>query len=83
MRYRRVSPLGPAQHLLEFVKGGKGGDAVFFVELRKAVVSFVIRIRNKPRFAVGKELPLGDADRATGVMWQGMVKVWEEGNVPG
>ena len=56
---------------------------MFFVELRKAVVSFVIRIRNKPRFAVGKELPLGDADRATGVMWQGMVKVWEEGNVPG
>lgn len=55
----------------------------FFEELRKAGVSFVIRIRNKPRFTVVEELPLSDADRAAGVTWQGMVKLGEEGKWQG
>lgn len=55
----------------------------FFEELRKAGVSFVIRIRNSPRFTLVEKLPLSDADRAAGVTWQGMVKLGEEGKWQG
>ncbi len=60
-----------------------GLDYGFFGELRTAGVSFVIRIRNHPRFTVVEELPLSDADRAAGVTWQGMVKLGEEGKWQG
>ena len=55
----------------------------FFEELRKAAVSFVIRIRNNPRLTVVEKLALSDADRAAGVTWQGMVKLGEEGKWQG
>ena len=47
----------------------------FFGELRAVGVSFVIRIRNKPKMEIVEELPLTDADRAAGVTWQGKVKL--------
>lgn len=52
----------------------------FFNELRALQVSFVIRIRNNPQVEVIEELPLSEADRATGITWQGRVKLgknWE------
>lgn len=50
----------------------------FFEEMRQLGVSFVIRIRNKPRMEIIKELPLTDADHAAGVTWQGMVKLGDK-----
>lgn len=50
----------------------------FFEEMRRLGVSFVIRIRNKPRVEIIEELPLTDMDRAAGVTWQGMVKLGDK-----
>ena len=50
----------------------------FFGEMRQLGVSFVIRIRNKPRIEIIEELPLTAADRAAGVTWQGMVKLGDK-----
>ncbi len=47
----------------------------FLDELRQAGVSFVFRIRNKPRMEIVEELELTDADRASGVTWQGLVRL--------
>jgi hypothetical protein len=47
----------------------------FFEELRRAGVSLVLRIRNNARIEVIEELELGEADRAAGVVWQGLVKL--------
>jgi len=55
-----------------------GLDYGFLDELRQAGVSFVFRIRNKPRMEVVKELPLSEADRAAGVTWQGMVRLGDD-----
>jgi len=55
-----------------------GLDYGFLDELRQAGVSFVFRIRNKPRMEVVKELPLCEADRAAGVTWQGMVRLGDD-----
>ena len=49
-----------------------------FEEMRQLGVSFVIRIRNKPRMEIIEELPLTDEDRAAGVTWQGMVKLGDK-----
>ena len=66
-----------------FVKPGEiyvgdryyGLEYRFLEELREMKVSFVMRIRNRPRMEVMEELPLSKADRAAGVTWQGMVKL--------
>lgn len=50
----------------------------FFEEMRQASVSFVIRIRNKPRMEIIEEMPLSDKDRTAGVTWQGMVKLGDK-----
>lgn len=50
----------------------------FLGELRQIGVSFVFRIRNKPRMETVGELPLAEADRAAGVSWQGMVKLGDK-----
>ncbi|MGB6220463.1 IS4 family transposase [Haloferula sp.] len=50
----------------------------FLDELRGQGVSFVLRIRNKPRMEIVEELPLTDADRTAGVTWQGMVKLGDK-----
>jgi hypothetical protein len=47
----------------------------FLGELRDAGVSFVFRIRNQPKMEIVEELPLTEADRAAGVVWQGMVNL--------
>lgn len=55
-----------------------GLEYAFFEEMRQLGVSFVIRIRNKPRIEVIEELPLTDADRAAGVTWQGRVRLGDK-----
>lgn len=55
-----------------------GLDYGFLDELRQAGVSFVFRIRNKPRMEIVEELPLSEADRAAGVTWQGMVRLGDD-----
>jgi len=50
----------------------------FFEEMRQFGVSFVIRIRNKPRMEIIEELHLTAEDRAAGVIWQGMVKLGDK-----
>lgn len=55
-----------------------GLEYAFFEEMRQLGVSFVIRIRNKPRIEIIEELPLSAADRAAGVTWQGMVKLGDK-----
>ena len=50
----------------------------FLHELRQAGVSFVFRIRHKPRMEVIEELPLTEADRAAGVTWQGLVRLGDK-----
>lgn len=74
--------------LRSFVKKGEtivgdryyGLEYGFLRELRAMGVSFVFRIRNKPRMDIVAEMPLTQADRAAGVTWQGMVMLggkWE------
>jgi hypothetical protein len=61
--------------LRQFMKKGEtivadryfGLEYGFLEELRKLGVSFVFRIRNKPRMETVEELPLTEADRAAGV----------------
>jgi hypothetical protein len=78
--------------LRQFMKKGEtivadryyGLEYGFFEELRKLGVSFVFRIRNKPRMETVEELALTEADRAAGVTWQGLVKLgdkWQGGPV--
>ena len=55
-----------------------GLEYAFFGEMRQLGVSFVIRIRNKPRIEIIEELPLTDAGRAAGVTWQGLVKLGDK-----
>ena len=55
-----------------------GLDYGFLEELRKLGISFVFRIRNKPRMEIIEELPLTAADRAAGVTWQGMVNLGDK-----
>ena len=55
-----------------------GLDYGFLEELRKLGISFVFRIRNKPRMEIVEELPLTAADCATGVTWQGMVNLGDK-----
>lgn len=50
----------------------------FLEELRQLGISFVFRIRNKPRMEILEELPLTAADRAAGVTWQGLVKLGDK-----
>ncbi len=50
----------------------------FLEELRKLGISFVFRIRNKPRMEIVEELALTAEDRAAGVTWQGMVKLGDK-----
>lgn len=72
--------------LREFMKKGEtivgdryyGLDYKFLEELRHLGVSFVFRIRNKPRMEIIEELPLTEADRAAGVTWQGLVKLGDK-----
>lgn len=69
--------------LRQFMKKGEtivgdryyGLEYGFFEEMRQLGVSFVIRIRNKPRMEIIEELNLTAEDRAAGVTWQGMVKL--------
>jgi hypothetical protein len=71
--------------LRRFVKKGEtvvgdryyGLEYGFLEELRQLGVSFVFRIRNKPRMEIVEELPLAEADRAAGVTWQGRVRLGE------
>ena len=55
-----------------------GLDYSFLEELRQLGISFVFRIRNKPRMEIVEELPLTAADRAAGVTWQGMVNLGDK-----
>jgi len=72
--------------LRQFVKKGEtivadsyyGLEYGFFEELRKLGVSFVFRIRNRPRMEIVAELPLTNADRAAGVTWQGTVRLGDK-----
>lgn len=72
--------------LREFMKKGEtivgdryyGLEYGFLEELRKLGISFVFRIRNKPRMEIVEELLLTEADRAAGVTWQGMVRLGEK-----
>lgn len=72
--------------LRRFVKKGEiivgdryyGLDYGFLDELRQMLVSFVLRIRNKPNMDIVEELPLSSADRSAGVTWQGMVKLGDD-----
>lgn len=72
--------------LRKFVKKGEiivadryyGLEYAFLSELRAMGVSFVLRIRNKPRMEVVEELPLTAADRSAGVTWQGRVRLGDK-----
>jgi hypothetical protein len=72
--------------LREFMKKGEtivgdryyGLEYGFLEELRKLGISFVFRIRNKPRMEIVEELSLTEADRAAGVTWQGMIRLGEK-----
>jgi hypothetical protein len=72
--------------LRRFVKKGEtivgdryyGLEYGFLEELRQLGVSFVFRIRNKPRMEIVEELPLTEADRAAGVTWQGLVRLGDK-----
>jgi hypothetical protein len=72
--------------LREFMKKGEtivgdryyGLDYGFLEELRQLGISFVFRIRNKPRMEIVEELPLTEADHAAGVTWQGLVNLGEK-----
>jgi hypothetical protein len=72
--------------LRQFMKKGEtivgdryyGLEYGFFEEMRQLGVSFVIRIRNKPRIEIIEELALTEEDRAAGVTWQGMVKLGDK-----
>ena len=72
--------------LRRFVKRGEtvvgdryyGLEYGFLQELRMLGVSFVFRIRNKPRMEIVEELPLTEADRAAGVTWQGRVRLGDK-----
>ncbi len=72
--------------LRQFVKKGEiivgdryyGLEYAFLNELRALGTSFVFRIRNKPRMEIIAEFPLTKADSATGVTWQGMVKLGDK-----
>lgn len=72
--------------LREFMKKGEtivgdryyGLEYGFLEELRKHGVSFVFRIRNKPRMEIVEELPLTAADRKAGVTWQGKVRLGDK-----
>ena len=72
--------------LRQFMKEGEiivgdryyGLEYGFLEELRKLGISFVFRIRNKPRMEIVEELPLTDSDRAAGVTWQGMVRLGDK-----
>ena len=72
--------------LRQFVEKGEtlvgdryyGLEYGFLEELRKLGVSFVFRIRNKPRMEVHEELPLTEMDRAAGVTWQGLVRLGDK-----
>ncbi len=72
--------------LREFMKKGEtivgdryyGLDYGFLEELRKLGISFVFRIRNKPRMEIVEELPLTEADRTAGVTWQGLVNLGDK-----
>ena len=55
-----------------------GLDFGFLEEPPKLGISFVFRIRNKPRMEIVEELPLTAADRAAGVTWQGMVRLGDK-----
>ena len=77
---------GERKALREFMKKGEtivgdryyGLEYGFLEELRKLGISFVFRIRNKPRMEIVEELSLTEADRAAGVTWQGMVRLGEK-----
>jgi Transposase DDE domain len=72
--------------LREFMKKGEtivgdryyGLEYGFLEELRQLGISFVFRIRNKPRMEIVEELPLTEADRAAGVTWQGLVNLGDK-----
>lgn len=72
--------------LREFMKKGEtivgdryyGLEYGFLEELRQLGISFVFRIRNKPRMEIVEEIPLTEADRAAGVAWQGLVKLGDK-----
>lgn len=72
--------------LRQFMKKGEtivgdryyGLEYGFFEEMRQLGVSFVMRIRNKPRMEIIRELDLTDEDRTAGVTWQGMVKLGDK-----
>ena len=74
------------KELRKFMKKGEtivgdryyGLEYGFLEELRKLGISFVFRIRNKPRMEIVEELPLTEADRAAGVTWQGMVRLGDK-----
>jgi hypothetical protein len=55
-----------------------GLDYQFLGELRQLGISFVFRIRNKPRMEVIEERSLTEADRAAGVTWQGTVRLGDK-----
>ena len=45
----------------------------------KLVMTLIVfRIRNKPRMELVEELFLSEADRAAGVIWQGMVRLGDK-----
>ena len=72
--------------LREFMKKGEtivgdryyGLEYGFLEELRQLGISFVFRIRNKPRMEIVEEIPLTEGDRAAGVTWQGLVKLGDK-----
>jgi hypothetical protein len=74
------------RELRKFMKKGEtivgdryyGLEYGFLEELRKLGISFVFRIRNKPRMEIVGELPPTEADRAAGVTWQGMVRLGDK-----
>ena len=74
------------KELRKFMKKGEtivgdryyGLEYGFLEELRQLGISFVFRIRNKPRMEIVEELPLTEADRAAGVTWQGMVRLGDK-----
>ncbi len=74
------------KELRKFMKKGEtivgdryyGLEYGFLEELRKLGISFVFRIRNKPRMEIVEELPLTESDRAAGVTWQGMVRLGDK-----
>ena len=72
--------------LRQFMKKGEtivgdryyGLEYGFLEELRKLGISFVFRIRNKPRVEIVEELALSAQDRAAGVTWQGLVRLGDK-----